>query len=284
MLVNVIQRKNEAKTASVAARTSRESRGLDANNGLDLGPSDGTSLHRKVFLVIRDRILSGVYPSGETLPAEDELSRMFAVSRVTIRTALANLEAAQLIDRRHGVGTFVTERVLEEPQFRTPLSDLLAHLADVTRTTQVKLLELGTVKAPLAVRALFNCDAGERFQRAARLRSMHKIPIFYIVSYVPESIARRFTRKQMARQSLLQLLRKEGFHFKTGKQVVSSALADPTVAASLDVDVGAPLLQIRRIHYDEQKRPFEYVEMLASPRRFELHMSLDADGLPESGA
>jgi len=68
------------------------------------------------------------------------------------------------------------------------------------------------------------------FQRAVRLRSMHNLPIFYVVTYVPQDIARRFTRKEMSGPSLYKLLRGEGFNFKAGKQAVSAALADPTVA------------------------------------------------------
>ena len=59
-----------------------------------------------------DEILSGIR-SGKLadgdglLPSEAELSRRFEVSRATIREALAKLEHAGIIIRRHGVGTFV---------------------------------------------------------------------------------------------------------------------------------------------------------------------------------
>ena len=246
--------------------------------GMRLTSGKGTSLHRQIFLVIRDRILAGAYAGGESLPSEDALSRMFQVSRVTMRAALANLEADGLIERRHGIGTFVVERT-DRPAIHAPISDLLAHIADVRRTTSVKLLELALVKAPVAVQTQFGTSDAV-FQRAVRLRSMHEVPIFYVVTYVPEKIARRFTRKQMSGPSLYQLLRGQGFNIKSGRQVVSAALADPTVAAALEVDVGAPLLQIRRIHLDEHTQPFEYMEMLASPARFELHMSLGLDDMP----
>jgi GntR family transcriptional regulator len=162
-------------------------------------------------------------------------------------------------------------------RIHAPMSDLLAHIADVGRSTQVKLLELGSVRGPLHVRSLFNSGADQIFQRAVRLRSAHNLPIFHVVTYVPEDIARRFTRREMSGPSLYQLLRGEGFNFKAGKQIVSAVLADPTVATTLDVEVGAPLLQIRRIHFDERMQPFEYMEMLASPARFELQMTLGSE-------
>jgi GntR family transcriptional regulator len=228
---------------------------------------------------MKRRILSGTYPNGTFLPSEEKLSRMFRVSRVTVRTALTTLAGNGLIERRQGVGTFVG-RHIHPPRIHAPMSDLLAHIADVGRSTQVKLLELSSVRGPLHVRSLFNCEADQMFQRAVRLRSMHNLPIFYVVTYVPKDIARRFTRKEMSGPSLYQLLHREGFNFKAGKQIVSASLADPTVATALDVEVGAPLLQIRRIHFDEKMQPFEYMEMLASPALFELQMTLGSEDFP----
>jgi GntR family transcriptional regulator len=238
-----------------------------------------TALHHQIFLILCDRILSGKYPSGTLMPSEEKLSEMFRVSRVTVRAALTTLAGNGLIERRQGIGTFVSTHI-EPPRIHAPMSDLLAHIADVGRSTQVKLLELGSVRGPLHVRSLFNSEADQVFQRAVRLRSMHNLPIFYVVTYVPQDIARRFTRKEMRGPSLYQLLRSEGFHFKAGKQIVSAALADPTVADALDVEVGAPLLQIRRIHFDERMQPFEYMEMLASPTQFELQMTLGSEDFP----
>src|ERR1700704_4231891 len=67
----------------------------------------GTSRHRTVSLVLSDGIATGRYRLGESLPGEEALAKMFQVSRVTIRRALADLDAAGLIERKHGLGTFV---------------------------------------------------------------------------------------------------------------------------------------------------------------------------------
>lgn len=234
----------------------------------------GASLHHQIFLVMRDRIFAGNYRSGESLPSEQELSEQFQVSRITVRAAIAKLQANALVERRQGVGTFVSVRE-PAPQFHAPVSDLLAHIADVSRHTRVKLFEMDFVTAPLHVQSLFNCDGQQLFQRAVRVRSAEDQPVFHVVTYIPDAIARQFTRKDMGSVSLNELLRAKGFQFKSGKQVVSAALADPAVASRLQVEVGAPLLQIRRIHFDARMQPFEYMEMLASPSRFELQMTLD---------
>src|SRR5215469_10924018 len=88
----------------------------------------GTSRHRKVSLVLSDGIASGRYRTGESLPGEEALAKMFGVSRVTIRRALADLDAAGLIERKHGLGTFVRKK----PDTRD-LSPIKALMSQVTQ-------------------------------------------------------------------------------------------------------------------------------------------------------
>lgn len=71
---------------------------------------------------LRDGILRGVYPAGSDLPGERELSTRLGVSRLTLRAALARLEAEGLVKPVHGSGN----RVLD---FRdTGGVELLGHL------------------------------------------------------------------------------------------------------------------------------------------------------------
>ncbi|MEY3429054.1 MAG: HTH-type transcriptional regulator LutR, partial [Pseudomonadota bacterium] len=45
--------------------------------------------------------------AGEKLPSEAEIMKHFGVSRTVVREALSKLQAAQLVETRHGIGTFV---------------------------------------------------------------------------------------------------------------------------------------------------------------------------------
>lgn len=54
---------------------------------------------------IRERTLR----PGDKLPTEAEIMREWGVSRTVVREALSKLQAAGLVDTRHGIGTFVLE-------------------------------------------------------------------------------------------------------------------------------------------------------------------------------
>ena len=60
-----------------------------------------------VYEDLQDRILNNEYAEGEKLPSETQLAGLYAVSRVSIRSALQKLATIGLIDIRVGEGSFV---------------------------------------------------------------------------------------------------------------------------------------------------------------------------------
>lgn len=63
--------------------------------------------HTKVYETLSNRILSGAYGAGGKLPSEQELTREFDVSRITVMRALNDLAHDGLIWRKQGAGSFV---------------------------------------------------------------------------------------------------------------------------------------------------------------------------------
>ena len=61
----------------------------------------------RIAMHLRAQILAGELQPGQRLPAEDLLVGEYDVSRNTLRQALAALESEGLIERKHGLGTFV---------------------------------------------------------------------------------------------------------------------------------------------------------------------------------
>jgi GntR family transcriptional repressor for pyruvate dehydrogenase complex len=58
---------------------------------------------------LRSLILTGAYPPGSRLPNERELSGVLGVNRASVREGLKRLEFLELIEVRHGLGSFVCE-------------------------------------------------------------------------------------------------------------------------------------------------------------------------------
>src|SRR6266852_1604352 len=65
---------------------------------------------RQVYSSLRERIIGGALAPGTRLPSYPKLAAEFGLAPMTVRQALARLEAEGLITCEHGRGTFVCAR------------------------------------------------------------------------------------------------------------------------------------------------------------------------------
>src|SRR5689334_13350413 len=65
------------------------------------------SLAQELVEALTDRIRQGALAPGHKLPTETAFMAEFGVSRTVVREAISKLQAAGLVETRHGIGTFV---------------------------------------------------------------------------------------------------------------------------------------------------------------------------------
>jgi GntR family transcriptional repressor for pyruvate dehydrogenase complex len=88
--------------------------------------------HQACEYALRRAILRGELSPGERLPPERELAVQFGVSRLTLRAALATLDAAGLISVRHGSGYLVRDFVRDGgPDLLAGLTELAGERGDL---------------------------------------------------------------------------------------------------------------------------------------------------------
>ncbi len=105
-----------------------------------------TQISAHIAAAIQERIASGVIPLGARLPSEADLSRDFAVSRPSVREALAALQFVGLVESRRGYGTVVVSR---EPTVSGPTTGAPRPLGALVDA--VDLLETRLVLEPAAM-------------------------------------------------------------------------------------------------------------------------------------
>lgn len=95
------------------------------------------SLAHEVVDVLSGRIREGALSAGEKLPTEAEIVEEFGVSRTVVREAISRLQAAGLVETRHGVGTFVLG--LGDGAFFRISPDQLETLQDVIAVLELRI-------------------------------------------------------------------------------------------------------------------------------------------------
>jgi GntR family transcriptional repressor for pyruvate dehydrogenase complex len=119
---------------------------------------------------IETLILEGVLRPGERLPAERELAQDLQVSRPSLREALQKLEAAGLLETRHGGGTFVKNAIA------AALTDPLLEVFQRHPEAALDFIELrNTLDGICAYYAAMRSTEEDRQILADRLRSMEAV-------------------------------------------------------------------------------------------------------------
>jgi GntR family transcriptional regulator len=243
----------------------------------------GEAKAKQVYLVLRDRILSGAVGFGAKLPTENELADYYGVSRVTVRRALGELARERLIERRRSAGTRVIYRPSPAP-ITADISGVLANLADMGRRTAVKLLSFDYVPAEGPVARALDVAPDQLLQRAVRVRSVDGLPFSYLTTHVPESVSVTFTRQDLASRPLLELLERAGVKVEHARQRISAGLATPDVAEALGVRSGSPLIELVRVVYDQSGHGVEHLHALYRPDRYAFEIDLVRSGAADTKA
>ena len=232
---------------------------------------------RRVYLVLRDRIMSGELAAGDRLPGEPSLAAEHGVSRVTLRRALDRLADEGLICRKPGSGTFVRGPGIAKP-IVSDLSNVFSHLIEMGSRTGVRLLSFAYGVPPAAVAEAMRLDEGERTQRSIRVRLIDDEPFSYLTTHVPERVGLTYSEADLAHMPLLGLLERSGVVVDRASQSITAALAGPDVAAAIGVEVGAALISLTRVVFDTAGLCVEHLHALYRPDRYAFESELVRTG------
>lgn len=228
-------------------------------------------LYQQVRESIRTQIASGLLPVGELLPTEEELTRVFNVSRATVRAAIRDLASEGLVKPRPKVGTLVIRA--RAPRRESTLRGLTEHLQEQGIVSEAVVLDVAVLAPPPHARDHLQLGPHDRVLRLVRQRRIAGRPFALIVSYVPESIG--IQADEDFTVPLYQLIeRSHRMHITHGRDVVGARGARPDEADALGLEVGAPTLTIRRTAYLDHDRPVEYVEAAIRPDLYEYTVTL----------
>lgn len=228
-------------------------------------------LYHQVYVVLRAELRSGTLDPARPLPSELALAERFAVSRITIRKTLEQLEAEGLVRRVRGVGTFPAT-VGGEPTGPADIAGYLENLISLGRETAADTLAWERVETPDA--SIAEALGPGPCLRIVRLRRHRGAPISFTTIHVPAPLADLLDRESAADTPIIQLLEARGVVAQRTEQAITALAAGPEAAARLGVAEGAPLIAMRRLMLDEARRPVLHQESLYAPDRFEYRMTL----------
>lgn len=241
-----------------------------------LDPNQVVPLYHQIYLILRERIIEGHYDT-KPLPGELVLAEQFSVSRVTMRRALQDLVKEGLVARGRGKGTFVKPRT-ESRNSSIGQSQLLSasamRLQASGDSSDLQLITSKRILPPPDIATLLHLPSDAIVEKLIRIRQLDGQPVAHLTSFIPQDLSGRICRRRLREFPILVLLEEAGVKVAKARQTISARLADASVAYALGVPVGAPLLAISRVAYDENGRPVQVLKGLYRPDRYDYRIEL----------
>jgi GntR family transcriptional regulator len=217
-------------------------------------------LYQQIKGLILQSLQSGEWKPGEAIPSEMDLAARYRVSQGTVRKAIDELAAENLVVRRQGKGTFVATHAEQHVQYRflrlMPDSGDIAAEGPAQRT----ILECKRTRASAEIARLLALRTGDTVVQARRVLAFQGVPTILEDLWLPGAPFKGITAEQMAEYQgpTYAMFEVEfGVRMVRAEEKVRAVAADAQSAALLKVPVGTPLLSVERLAYTYNDAPME---------------------------
>lgn len=237
-------------------------------------------LYYQLYRLLLGKITRGEWKPGEIISTEMELSERYAVSRITTRQALQLLVTDGYLYRQQGRGTFVTTpKIQHGPEGAFGLTGYLrAH----GYRAGWRLLSMERVMPPQRVKEDLQTADEETVMEIRRIRLADDVVIGLHRAFVPYPLADQIKPEYLTQgESTLHYMEEcMNLPLKESNRTIGAIPANEEEATALEVDVGSPLLLVRRTTIGVDGRPVEYLRAVYRGDRFEYHLRLEHSSRP----
>jgi GntR family transcriptional regulator len=226
----------------------------------NLGTPAFSPLYSQIKGLILQSLQTGEWKPGEAIPSEMDLATRYRVSQGTVRKAIDELAASNLVVRRQGKGTFVATHAEQHVQFRflklvpdsgTPGSEGPA---------QRDIIDCRRARASADVARALALRSGDAVLQARRVLSFAGTPTILEDIWLPAAPFKGLTAERLANYNgAMYALFETEFNMRMlrAEEKIRAESATDGRELLLKVPHGTPLLSVERIAYTYQNVPME---------------------------
>ncbi len=231
--------------------------------------SDSLPRHRRLYEILRRHILDGVYTEGDLLPSENELCRIYGMTRPTVRQALSTMANDGLIRKYQGKGSIVHQM---------PRDIGILSVSGTTSAVGDRNLKTKIIKKPVLIpwpgNFMFPVSELENESGCIymeRLRLLEDVPIFYDISYIGNINLPRITSRQFENRSLFQILRDSNLvEIRGGEQRIKAIPANSKISRFLKLEKNQPVLHLERKMETNISSLFIYSSIFCNTEKYSI--------------
>jgi len=237
---------------------------LKSFDGIDKSAPE--PIYQQIKNTIQAKIRAGDWPAGQKLPSENDLVEALGVSRMTIHRSLRELTHAGLINRVHGIGSFVADAPRHASLIE--LKDIAVEIEQNGKQHRSQILSLHSEHASPLVSAQMQIVAGEPVYFLNAVHYQDEIPIQLESRYVNSSLVPDFLFQDYSQFTSTSYLLKQ-FQPDEMEHIVRAVMPTDYERQLLLIEISEPCLQLSRRTW-KNDQVVTYATMTYPSSRYDL--------------
>lgn len=236
-----------------------------SNPSLASAPADVSTpafspLYQQIKTLILQSLQGGEWKPGDTIPSEFDLAARYRVSQGTVRKAIDELAAENLLVRRQGKGTFVATHAEQHTQYR--FLRLLPDEGDRQSEGPAarEIIECRRLRAPAEIARALSMRSGDAVLQVRRVLAFQGEPAILEDLWLPGTPFKGLTLEALAADHgpMYALFEARfGVRMVRAEEKIKAVAAEADAAQLLKVPTGFPLLSVERLAYTYNDVPME---------------------------
>jgi GntR family transcriptional regulator len=217
-------------------------------------------LYQQIKGLILQSLQSGEWKPGEAIPSEMDLAARFRVSQGTVRKAIDELSADNLVVRRQGKGTFVATHAERQVQYRflklKPDNGDTQSEGPAART----IIDCKRLRASAEVARALSLRSGDPVLQVRRVLSFSGVPTILEDLWLPGTPFKGLTAERLSSHqgAMYAMFETEfGVRMVRADESIRAVTSDVEQASLLSVTPTTPLLSVERVAYTYNDTPME---------------------------
>jgi len=192
------------------------------------------------------------------IPTENDLCKIYEISRPTVRQAINELVTEGLIVREKGRGSFINKKKIPQ-DFLLNIISFNDEMQSKGLKPDTKVLAFCSRKPTPEVMKNLRIKSTDSTYFLSRLRSINGEPIVLVNTYLPSSLTKGILRKNMEKESLYHIIEHDfGYKILRTLRTLEIRKAGKYEASLLNMKEGDPIHFIQTIAFIENDTPIEF--------------------------
>ncbi len=217
-------------------------------------------LYQQIKALLLQSLLALEWKPGEAIPSEFDLAARYRVSQGTVRKAIDELAAENLLVRRQGKGTFVATHIEQQSQVR--FLKLIPDSGDASRDgpAQRTIIDCKRLRASTEVARALGIRAADAVLQVRRVLAYGGVPTILEDIWLPGGPFKGLTAERLSQYHgpMYALFETEfGVHMVRAVEKIRAVLPEKDQSVLLKIEQTTPLLSVERVAYTYNNTPME---------------------------